>query len=60
MDIEDLEKQLDELKLIDPNISSPEQLTQIVDKLSSIMDSNESFLLKIKSELDQLKLETNE
>lgn len=60
MNIEDLQKQLDELKSIDPNISTPEQLNQILEKLSSVMDDGELSLLDIKSELEQLKIEPNE
>jgi len=60
MSIEDLEKQLEVLRLIDPNISSPEQLTQILEKLTGIMNDSESSLLDIKSELEQLKIEPNE
>ena len=44
MNLSDLEKQLQELQKIDPTTLTPEQLQELIDKLSSITDIGEEML----------------
>jgi hypothetical protein len=44
MNLSDLEKQLQELQKIDPTTLTPEQLQELIDKLSSITDIGEEIL----------------
>ena len=44
MTLQDLEKQLQELQKINPSTLTPEQLQELVDKLSSITDIGEEML----------------
>jgi len=44
MTLQDLEKQLQELQKIDPTTLTPEQLQELIDKLSSITDIGEEML----------------
>ena len=44
MNLNDLEKQLQELQKIDPTTLTPEQLQDLIDKLSSITDIGEEML----------------
>ena len=44
MNLNDLEKQLQELQKIDPTTLTPEQLQELIDKLSSITDIGEEML----------------
>jgi hypothetical protein len=44
MNLNDLEKQLQELQKIDPTTLTPEQLQDLIDKLSSIIDIGEEML----------------
>jgi hypothetical protein len=44
MNLNDLEKQLQELQKIDPSTLTPEQLQELIDKLSSITDIGEEML----------------
>jgi hypothetical protein len=44
MNLNDLEKQLQELQKIDPTTLTPEQLQELIEKLSSITDIGEEML----------------
>lgn len=55
--IEQLQQEAENLKSIDTANLTPEQLTQLVEKLSKMMDASESALLRIKTQLDQVKTE---
>jgi exopolyphosphatase/pppGpp-phosphohydrolase len=55
--IEQLQQEAENLKSIDTANLTPEQLTQLVEKLSKMMDASESALLGIKTQLDQVKTE---
>ena len=44
MNLNDLEKQLQEIQKIDPTTLTPEQLQDLIDKLSSITDIGEEML----------------
>lgn len=57
MNIEQLQQEAENLKSIDTANLTPEQLTQLVEKLSKMMDASESALLGIKTQLDQVKTE---
>ena len=55
--VEQLQQEAENLKSIDAANLTPEQLTQLVEKLSKMMDASESALLGIKTQLDQVKTE---
>jgi len=57
MKLEELQQEAENLKLIDANNLTPEQMIKLVEKLSSLMDASESALLGVKTELDQVKTE---
>jgi exopolyphosphatase/pppGpp-phosphohydrolase len=57
MNLEQLQQEAENLKSIDTANLTPEQLTQLVEKLSKMMDASESALLGIKTQLDQVKTE---
>jgi len=50
MNLEDLEKQLQELQQIDTSILTPEQLQELIDKLASITDIGEKMLQEFENE----------
>ena len=60
MNIEQLQQEAENLKSIDAANLTPEQLTQLVEKLTSLMDASEAALLGVKTQLDQVKLETED
>jgi hypothetical protein len=57
MKLEELQQEAENLKSIDANNLTPEQMIKLVEKLSSLMDASESALLGVKTELDQVKTE---
>ena len=60
MNLEQLQQEAENLKSIDAANLTPEQLTQLVEKLTSLMDASEAALLGVKTQLDQVKLETED
>jgi len=60
MNLEQLQQEAENLKSIDAASLTPEQLTQLVEKLTSLMDASEAALLGVKTQLDQVKLETED
>lgn len=57
MKLEKLQQEAENLKSIDANNLTPEQMIKLVEKLSLLMDASESALLGVKTELDQVKTE---
>ncbi len=60
MSIDKLQQEAEQLQSIDAANLTPEQLTQLVEKLSKMMDESESSLAEIKLQLEQIKIETND
>jgi len=60
MNIEQLQQEAENLKSIDAANLTPEQIAQLVEKLTSLMDASEAALLGVKTQLDQVKLETED
>ena len=60
MNIEQLQQEAENLKSIDATNLTPEQIAQLVEKLTSLMDASEAALLGVKTQLDQVKLETED
>jgi hypothetical protein len=60
MNIEQLQQEAENLKSIDAVNLTPEQIAQLVEKLTSLMDASEAALLGVKTQLDQVKLETED
>jgi len=57
MNLEQLQQEAENLKSIDIASLKPEQLNQLVEKLTSLMDSSEIALFGVKTHLDQVKTE---
>ena len=55
MNIEQLQQEAENLKSIDAANLTPEQLTQLVEKLSKMMDAGDLAMTEIKLQLDQIK-----
>jgi adenosylmethionine-8-amino-7-oxononanoate aminotransferase len=53
MNLEEIKQQAQNLKQVDPSTLSPEQLTELVNKLASMVDTTEQ-------QLSNIKIETNE
>ena len=53
MNLNDLEKQLQELQKIDPTTLTPEQLQELIDKLSLITDTGEEMLYNDIQEMEE-------
>ena len=53
--IEQLQQEAENLKSIDAANLTPEQLTQLVEKLSKMMDAGDLAMTEIKLQLDQIK-----
>jgi len=60
MDLEKLQQQAEDLKQIDITKLSAEQLEKLVDKLSAMLDSNESFLEEAKSQIEEIKIDEDD
>jgi hypothetical protein len=60
MNIEQLQQEAENLKSIDAVNLTPEQIAQLVEKLTSLMDASEAALLGVKTQLDQVKIETED
>ena len=60
MDLEKLQQEAKELELLDITKLSADQLESLVEKLSKMLDLNESFLEETKSQLEEIKIEENE
>ena len=59
MNLNDLEKQLQELQKINPSTLTPEQLQELVDKLSSITDIGEEMLYNDVQEMEEEETNNN-
>lgn len=57
MNIEELQQEAENLKSLDAANLTPEAITQLVEKLTSLMDNSEVALFGIKTQLDQIKTE---
>ena len=55
MNLEQLQQEAENLKSIDAANLTPEQLTQLVEKLSKMMDAGDLAMTEIKLQLDQIK-----
>ena len=55
MNLEQLQQEAENLKSIDAANLTPEQLTQLVEKLSKMMDAGDLATTEIKLQLDQIK-----
>jgi hypothetical protein len=55
MNLEQLQQEAENLKSIDAASLTPEQLTQLVEKLSKMMDAGDLAMTEIKLQLDQIK-----
>lgn len=55
MNLEQLQQEAENLKSIDSASLTPEQLTQLVEKLSKMMDAGDLAMTEIKLQLDQIK-----
>jgi len=60
MNLEKLQQEAEDLKQINITALSAEQLEQLVEKLSKMLDINESFLEETKSQIEELKIEEDE
>lgn len=57
MNLEQLQQEAENLKSLDINALTQEQVVKLVEKLTSLMDASESALLEVKTQLDQVKTE---
>jgi len=60
MDFEQFQQEAENLKQVDVTKLSPEQLEKLVEKLSRMLDINESFIEDTKSQLEEIKIEEDE
>jgi hypothetical protein len=60
MDLKKLQQEAENLQQVDVTKLSAEQLESLVEKLSKMLDINESFLEETKSQLEEIKIEENE
>ena len=60
MNIDQLKQEAENLQQVDVTKLSAEQLESLVEKLSKMLDINESFLEETKSQLEEIKIEDNE
>ena len=60
MNIDQLKQEAENLQQIDVTKLSAEQLESLVEKLSRMLDINESFLEETKSQLEEIKIDENE
>jgi hypothetical protein len=59
MNLEKLQQEAEALQKVDPNSLTPEQLTEFVDKLSSLLDQSEESLMNTTL-IEVNKIENNE
>ena len=60
MNLDQLKQEAENLNQVDVTKLSAEQLENLVEKLSKMLDINESFLEETKSQLEEIKIEENE
>jgi hypothetical protein len=60
MNLDQLKQEAENLQQVDVTKLSAEQLESLVEKLSKMLDINESFLEEAKSELEEIKTDENE
>jgi hypothetical protein len=60
MNLNQLKQEAENLQQVDVTKLSAEQLESLVEKLSKMLDVNESFLEETKSQLEEIKIENNE
>jgi hypothetical protein len=60
MNLNQLKQEAENLQQVDVTKLSAEQLESLVEKLSKMLDVNESFLEETKSQLEEIKIEDNE
>ena len=60
MNLDQLKQEAENIQQVDVTKLSAEQLESLVEKLSKMLDINESFLEETKSQLEEIKIEENE
>jgi hypothetical protein len=60
MNLDQLKQEAENIQQVDVTKLSAEQLESLVEKLSKMLDINESFLEETKSQLEEIKIEDNE
>jgi hypothetical protein len=60
MNLDQLKQEAENIQQVDITKLSAEQLESLVEKLSKMLDINESFLEETKSQLEEIKIEDNE
>ena len=60
MNLDQLKQEAENLQQVDVTKLSAEQLESLVEKLSKMLDINESFLEETKSQLEEIKIDENE
>jgi len=60
MNLDQLKQEAENLQQVDVTKLSAEQLESLVEKLSKMLDINESFLEEAKLELEEIKTNENE
>jgi len=60
MNLDQLKQEAENIQQVDVTKLSAEQLGSLVEKLSKMLDINESFLEETKSQLEEIKIEDNE
>jgi hypothetical protein len=60
MDLKKLQQEAEDLKQINITALSAEQLEQLVEKLSKMLDINDTFLEETKSQIEELNIEEDE
>ena len=60
MNLHQLKQEAENLQQVDVTKLSAEQLESLVEKLSKMLDINESFLEETKSQLEEIKIEDDE
>ena len=60
MNLDQLKQEAENIQQVDVTKLSADQLESLVEKLSKMLDVNESFLEETKSQLEEIKIEDNE
>ena len=60
MNLDQLKQEAENIQQVDVTKLSAEQLESLVEKLSRMLDINESFLEETKSQLEEIKIDENE
>jgi hypothetical protein len=60
MNLDQLKQEAENIQQVDVTKLSAEQLESLVEKLSKMLDINESFLEETKSQLEEIKIDENE